>query len=188
MDIYLIRHTSLDCPKGVCYGHSDIDVSDNFNVELESVKSKLPELDDFVFYSSPLKRCIKLASSLALNGYTADERLKEHNFGDWELKKWSELVYCKCFQKWKYEFINNPSPNGESTAEVYKRCEEFFEELILKDHKKIAIITHSGVIRMIAAKILGMPLDKAFSLGLDYASVSKVNINGQITSIEYINR
>ncbi len=188
MDIYLIRHTSLNCEKGMCYGHSDIDVSENFNVELELLKSKLPELDDFVFYSSPLKRCAKLASFLANNDYITDKRLKEHNFGDWELKKWSELVDCKHFQKWKFDFVNNPSPSGESTAEVYKRCEEFFEELIKKDHKKVVVVTHSGVIRMIVAKILGMPLDKAFSLGLDYASVSKVNIDRQIISIEYINR
>lgn len=188
MEIYLIRHTSLNCEKGICYGHSDIEVSDNFNVELESIKSKLPKLDDFVFYSSPLKRCAKLASSLTNKGYIMDDRLKEHNFGDWELKKWSELSDCKYFQKWNIDFINIPSPNGESTADVYSRCEEFFEYLIKKKHKKIVIVTHSGVIRMITSKILSMPLYKAFCLGLDYASVSKINIDGQIISVEYINR
>lgn len=186
MEIYLIRHTNINCPEGICYGQSDLEVSETFESELNAVKNKLGNIDDFVFYTSPLKRCLKLAQNLA-KSYIIEDRLKEINFGDWELKPWHEIDQAE-FQNWLDNFETISCPNGESSQMVYDRNTEFFEELIKKDHKKIIIITHGGVIKNLFAYILKIPLIKAFSLELDYGSISKIKIDKKLIFISYINR
>jgi len=64
MKIYLIRHTSVNSDSKVCYGWTDVDVSDNFHVEAERIKKYLPE-KKISFYCSDLKRCVKLANYLS---------------------------------------------------------------------------------------------------------------------------
>ncbi len=62
-DIYLIRHTTPDVAKGVCYGQTDLGVTESFFSEAESIRQVLP--DNIVqVYSSPLQRCARLASLL----------------------------------------------------------------------------------------------------------------------------
>ena len=63
-EIILIRHSSLAVPRGVCYGHSDIDVSDNFFKEASWLKRQLEGYQPNIVLSSPLKRCKKLADFL----------------------------------------------------------------------------------------------------------------------------
>ena len=58
MRIHLIRHTTPDIKKGLCYGQTDLDVTDTFEQEKEHVLSKLLGEYDAVF-TSPLQRCSK---------------------------------------------------------------------------------------------------------------------------------
>ena len=53
MEIYLIRHTTPDVAKGICYGQTDLALTATFPEEAEHVLKQLPpDLD--VVYSSPL--------------------------------------------------------------------------------------------------------------------------------------
>ena len=63
MEIYLIRHTTPLVAKGVCYGQSDLDVTETFIPEADIIKAHLPSNIQQV-YSSPLQRCTKLAAHL----------------------------------------------------------------------------------------------------------------------------
>ena len=91
MEIYLIRHTTPEIEKGVCYGDSDIPLKDTFFLESEKVLNAIPLNFDEV-YSSPLQRCKQLAHVIS-EDITIDNRLKELNFGSWELKKWSDIPH-----------------------------------------------------------------------------------------------
>ena len=66
MDIYLIRHTAPLVDKGICYGQTDLDVTDSFEAELEQIRPHIPG-DIKKVYSSPLQRCLKLATALFPN-------------------------------------------------------------------------------------------------------------------------
>ena len=41
MNIFFLRHTSLNVEKDIFYGQTDIDVSKNFKKELKNIKTKL---------------------------------------------------------------------------------------------------------------------------------------------------
>ncbi|MFX1370318.1 MAG: alpha-ribazole phosphatase [Promethearchaeota archaeon] len=192
MDIYLIRHTNVKLDNDVCYGQSDVDIADSFEHELKELKKKLPFSPQMVFYSSPLKRCTLLSEKLSTTTPIIDKRLLEMDFGEWELKKWNLINRVK-FQEWTKDFINKPCPNGESFLDLYRRSCRFFEDIIEKGHKKVGIITHSGVIRSILSYLLKIPLKSSFKLQIGYGKVSKINLNQSkdyslIINIEYVNK
>ena len=66
MKLYLVRHTKVDCPTGVCYGQSEIDVNGTFEVEKNILTEKLQNIEFEKIYSSPLKRCSILAEAFDL--------------------------------------------------------------------------------------------------------------------------
>ena len=44
MNIYLIRHTSVDVPKGMCYGQSDVPLRSTFEEEAAAVKAGIASI------------------------------------------------------------------------------------------------------------------------------------------------
>ena len=62
MEIYLVRHTTPRVEKGICYGQSDLDISDSFELESKEILEKINFDSETKVYSSPSKRCTKLAA------------------------------------------------------------------------------------------------------------------------------
>ena len=190
MDIYLIRHTKSHIQPGICYGRSDIGLAETFSKELEALKAKVPDIDNLKIISSPLKRCTALAQELTNTPFLIDSRLAEMNFGEWELMPWCEIMtqYEDLYKKWETDYVNLAPPNGETNMELYKRCSSLLDELIRTNDGNYAFITHGGVIRALIAHVLDIPLEKAFYLGVDVGSITKVSVKGKIKTIHYINK
>ncbi|HTB05934.1 MAG TPA: alpha-ribazole phosphatase [Bacteroidia bacterium] len=189
MEIYLIRHTSPKVEKGICYGQSDVPLADSFQNEAATLTKHLPETFDGI-YSSPLSRCFKLAQLLvSKQEVLIDKRLLEMNFGAWELKKWNDIELGE-LNSWMQDFVNVKVPGGENFIELYNRAGLFFDELISKDYKTVAIVTHAGVIRSMVAKVLEIPLKNAFKIPVDYSSVTKLTISGEncFSNIAFLNK
>jgi len=172
MEIYLIRHTSLNIDKGVCYGQSDIDVASLFEEEAQVVLDQLPTNIEIV-YSSPLKRCLGLANKIGDNPII-DNRLLELNFGDWEMKKWDKIPALE-IQSWYDDYVNTPCLNGESYLELNKRAIEFYHYLINQNYKSVAVVTHGGVLRSILAHIDQIELIDSFEkINTSYGEVIEI--------------
>ena len=182
MEVYLIRHTETIVDKNVCYGQSDLALKAPFIKEfyriINQVKVEQPKI-----YSSPLSRCSILANYFHLYNKSQqaikyDKRLKELNFGQWELKKWDEIE-PKLLNEWMHDFVNYTVPGGESFACLYLRLNDFIETILLKEQRKrpVIIITHAGVIRCFLCRKQNIPLKEAFSLQVNYGSISKINID-----------
>lgn len=205
MEIYLIRHTDPKIEKGVCYGFSDLEVAYNYEDKLEILSKKLiknlkkqylknVEQEELLIYSSPLKRCFVLAKDLkiSLQNYfypkiKRDKNLKEMNFGDWELKKWNEINEEE-LKKWTDNFVTEFTPNGESFEVLNKRVIQFWKKNIKSEKGKIALIVcHAGVIRSILCHVLQIPLQKAFSVSIDYGSISKLKVFETHVQVEFLN-
>ena len=173
MEIYLIRHTTPAIEKGICYGQSDLDVSNSFEKEVSQILSKVNFDHNTKVYSSPLKRCTKLAAKFS-NEIITDNRLMEINFGDWELKKWDDIPR-KDSDPWMNDFVNITIPNGESYKEMFQRVTEVFSEITSQpEEKKIIISTHGGVIRCILSKLKNVVLKNSFDIKVEYGDVFKI--------------
>ncbi len=169
MEIYIIRHTTPDIEKGVCYGQADLDLAPTFPKESEAILKDIPSNENFKVISSPLKRCALLAKRFN-DVVVLDDRLKELNFGDWELKKWDDIPEGE-INPWMQDFVNVTVPNGESYIDLASRTNAFFEELKhSNDTNDLIIVTHAGVIRAFLSNLLGIPLTKSFSIKLEYGN------------------
>lgn len=179
MQVYLIRHTSPEIEKGICYGQSDILLNLNvFDAEVEKISSILPKDIEHI-YSSPLKRCSLLAEKLSEN-VSLHPDLMELNFGNWEMQKWTDLTSEK-FTAWMEDFVHVKTENGESYADLYFRTQRFLDFLLKQNHKKVALVCHAGNIRSIMSYLLDLPLANSFRFHLNYASVVEIKLFGNKT-------
>jgi alpha-ribazole phosphatase len=176
MEIYLVRHTETICEKGICYGQSDIAIAEPFDLAFENIISQLPS--EALIFSSPLNRCTVLAKHIQQKiktiSYHEDERLKEMNFGDWEMQNWNDIL-PEQLNSWMEDFVNIPASNGESFIELHQRVGAFLSGLLLKDtDNPIIIISHAGVIRSILCHQTSLPLKDAFQNKVDFGQVLKI--------------
>jgi alpha-ribazole phosphatase len=185
--IYFIRHTRTALSSGICYGQHDAPLAESFIEEAAETKAKL-DVDVEKVFSSPLQRCVKLADELFGNKTIIDERIKELDFGQWELMRWDEIDR-ESFLNWSSNyFVTKAGITGESCEQLYKRAEVFYNELLQSGVQSAALVTHAGVIRCFFSMILNIRMEDAFKLDLSYGSVSKVRIEGEYIKFDYINK
>ena len=162
MEIHLVRHTTPDIAKGVCYGQTDIDLAASFHSEVKSVKDQLPDQFDKVF-SSPLTRCSQLAKSISRETQIVfDDRLMEINFGDWELSKWDDIPKSE-LDPWMKDFVNIAPPGGESMKDLQNRVIDWWEGIDDREVDKILVITHAGVLRILWCHTQNIELKDSFN-------------------------
>jgi alpha-ribazole phosphatase len=205
LDLYFIRHTSVAVSKAVCYGSSDVSLSENFMYEKQEVWQKFSRAASNLqkqavhIYSSPLQRCQLLATFVAQQiepqlPITLDKRIQEMHFGDWEMKKWDELP-IDSFQTWMTAFMHTTVPNGENLTKLHQRSSSFLTTVIEKHYKNnslqpesVLIFSHAGTIRTMLAQCLGMPLENTFRFGMEYGALSRARYMEGYWKIDFINR
>lgn len=175
MNVTLIRHTSVDVPKGVCYGQTDVPVAASFPEEAEKTKRALNGKHFDIVFSSPLTRARLLAEYCGYNNYITDDRLLEMNMGDWEMKRYDDIKDDN-LQKWYDDYMHVATTNGESYPMVYKRLASFLDELKTKDYKSVAIFAHCGI--LLCAGIYGglFPEEGCFKHAVDYGGIEEIVI------------
>ena len=171
MYLYLVRHTTPAVAPGMCYGQTDLDVASSFAEELKTLQIKLAHLSNAAIYSSPLQRCKKLADAFAhLGAVKEDVRLKELNFGDWEMQPW-EKIPQGIIETWADDHVRKAPPNGESFLALAERVQGFFDEIRQHPVEHVVIFTHAGIIRALLSQFFGIPLSHAFRFQVDYCQV-----------------
>lgn len=155
MNIYLVRHTSVDVPVGLCYGQSDVPLRPTFEAEAAVVKANLDSIPFDKAFTSPLSRCTRLATYCGFGDAIRDPRIMEINFGDWEMKYFNDIKDIN-LQRWYDDYMNVKSTNGESFSDQYKRVAAFLDEVRrqkegIREEENIVVFTHGGV--MICAQI-----------------------------------
>jgi alpha-ribazole phosphatase len=177
MKLTTIRHTSVDVLPGVCYGFTDVALKPSFLTEAEIVKNQLAGKTFDKIYSSPLSRCTLLAEHC---GYTPvlDPRLKELNFGDWEMKSWMQIEKQEA-SAWLSDWINHPAKNGESYLMMQKRINAFMDELKSSDAQSVCIFTHGGVIRLIHVYLEYFQINASFEFPVEYGQIFEFNIQNE---------
>lgn len=174
MEIFLIRHTTPAVEKGVCYGQTDLDVTDSFHEEAMIITQHLP--DNIVqVYSSPLQRCKKLAEHLfAAKPVELQKDLMELNCGKWEMQKWDDIPRHE-IDPWMKDFVTVRTPEGESYIDLHERVVAQFEK-IRQLQQPAAIVAHGGVIRSILSHITDTALGDSFNrFKLHYGCVVKIS-------------
>lgn len=186
MKVFFVRHTSVNSDPKMCYGWTNVDVSENFLTEANRIKEILSD-QKFVCYSSDLKRCVKLAEFLS-DEVKFDSGLREINFGDWEGKNWDDIEKTLPDTK-PDDFVNHKTPGGESFKDQSLRVLESWQNIISSQNNDdtVVIVAHGGTIRIILCDLLGIPLENAFKIKIDYASLTSVTLDNEFITVNKVN-
>ena len=178
MNVYLVRHTSVDVPREICYGQSDVPLKPTFPQEAALVKEKLENLfpDKSLLdavYTSPLSRCTRLAEFCGYGFAVREPRILELNFGEWEMQNYNEITDPH-LQVWFQDWINVRPTGGESFRDQFNRVSDFLQELKGLGMENVLLFCHGGVLA--CAKVLSgrMEAKDAFSELDDYGSVIQI--------------
>ena len=148
MELYLIRHTSVAVPRGVCYGATDVALNDTFEEEAEAVKARLEGMEFDAVFTSPLSRAVRLAAYCNYPDAERDDRIRELDFGEWEMRSFDDLYKDdERFREWcEGDYVNLSAPGGESLALQMERFMRFVEEKKKQGHPRIAAFCHGGIL------------------------------------------
>ena len=182
--IIIIRHgeTAWNVQKRK-QGHKNSDLTQKGRrqgVEVANfLNKKKLNLDNFVFYSSPLKRVVDYSKIINQNlNYNfklkkkikLSNLLKEHKFGKWEGKNNKEIkimfpdqVKNRKLDRWGYII-----PGGESYQLLSKRIKKFIKKINLR--KNYIIFTHEMVSKVLRGIIMNYNSKKI--LGLTHKNTS----------------
>ena len=147
---------------GVCYGRSDLALAE----DAAACAAALHLPSGLPVYASPLRRCRELALALSPQAIV-DERLIEMDFGTWELCAWDAIPRDE-IDAWSRAPLDYAPPGGEPVSALRARVRGF-----LADHRgdgEIALVTHAGVMKLIAAELLGLPQAQWLALRFDYGA------------------
>ena len=175
MHIYLIRHTSVAVAPGTCYGQTDVETADTFEEEAAVTKSRIDGITFDQVYTSPLTRASKLAAYCGYPDAIRDDRLKEMNMGEWEMRRYDEID-DPALQAWFEDFLHLPATGGESFPILYQRVASFLDELREKPYERVAVFAHGGV--LICAGIYGglFTAEEAFDHQTGYGGVEEIEV------------
>lgn len=162
MQLYLIRHPPPQVAEGICYGTTDLLLRESPQAIARTIKLQLPE--GLTIFSSPLTRCRLLAEALH-PAPLFDSRLKELNFGDWEMQAWEALDRAQ-INAWAENPAGYTPPHGESVHELQARVRDFLAEQCAQKTAHAALVTHAGVMKVIVG--LAQDLAPAEWMGLKF--------------------
>ncbi len=161
--IVMIRHGETVGNSSVRFhGSSDIPLSDEGRGQLRlAAKALRTEVFDLVV-ASPLRRSWEGASIVA-GGATVrlEDDFREIDFGRWEGLTAEEIRDSDpvLYEDWQEKLEVFEFPGGEPRTEFCARVNRGLDRMIEGEASAVLLVVHKGIIRTIAEKLLGHPLE-----------------------------
>lgn len=153
MKLFLVRHGQTDWNlKNLLQGRTDIPLNENGKNQALEVKEKLKNIKFDICISSPLIRTIETSKIITNLDIIIDKRIIEREMGCLEGKNYN--LYHKNNY---YDFKLNSNEYGvESVKELFKRAEEFLNDIKEKyNDKTVLVVSHGAIIRVLHYTITG---------------------------------
>ncbi len=174
---HLVRHGSHDrLDRTLCGRMDGVRLGEAGHAEARGAAEHLQHEPLAAVVSSPLERCRQTATAVAhLHSVDVDvdPAFVELDFGDWTGLSFDELEQDPRFEPWNSRRSLNRPPNGESLGEAQMRAVRGLESLMKRfPDQTVAVVSHSDIIKALAAHILGLNLDFYHRFDVDPASIT----------------
>jgi len=182
--LYLIRHGEVDERYHKVFGGSRIDMglSPLGQSHAEAVGQWLKDTPLDAIYASPMQRVRQtLAPTATMRGMepTYLEGLREVDFGDWTGHRWDQVqsIFGVSAFDWLEIIENDGIPAGEPVSQIKSRVGECTARILAAHpHQRVAVFCHGGIIRVMLALMLDMPLMRMAHFNIEYGSISVVEV------------
>ena len=92
------------------------------------------------------------------------------------MKTWDEISADPYSKEWFNDWINTPTPHGESLRQQYERLKAFLAEKKQQGYQQITVFAHGGILT--CARVLAgeYPIEQAFESIPPYGSVIRIEL------------
>ncbi len=148
----------------------------------EAVAAWLKDTKLDALYASPMLRVQQTLTPLAQQRGMQPELmpgLREVDFGDWTGHRWDEVQanFGVSAFDWLEIIENGGIPNGERIVDLQSRVQECLLRIIhAHPQQQVAVFCHGGIIRVMIALLLEMPLMRMAHFNIEYGSISVVEL------------
>ncbi len=145
--------------------------------QAEKLKSRFENIVIDRVFCSPMVRCKETAKIIFGNTnipivYVKD--IEEKRNGIMEGKKLDEADWTEIN---KAPFEERKAPKGENLRDVAKRAQTFLDKLKHLNDKRICVISHSTILRVIVALTQNKPLEEAIrTVSIDNAEIVRCTV------------
>jgi broad specificity phosphatase PhoE len=174
MKLVLIRHGLTDYNLNKRYsGFRDISLNKIGRAQAKEIKIKLKGLKIDKVFCSDLKRSWETTKIIfGHKGPTIvkNKNLREINFGRWEGLNFKQILkkYSFIYKKWLKDPFSIDIPGGEGMIHFTNRIRKELKNIIKDNaHKTVAIVGHSGSMRIILNTILEIKRNDFWRLEFD---------------------
>jgi broad specificity phosphatase PhoE len=171
-----IRHAETNMVGTFC-GHSDPMVNGKGQMQIAELLDALHDQAIDAVYSSDLQRAMTTARAISEKfriPCIVEPNLREINFGKWEGLTWQQVQEADpdFARQWTEMFPKLTVPGGESfhhfEVRVLKEIASIFE---INQDRKLAVVTHGGVMRVVLRAMCGLAESEAWALTKPYCSL-----------------
>jgi len=192
--IDLLRHGEVEAEGWAFRGSTDLSLSETGWEQMRGVGEYLEKMDHIA--TSPLQRCRLFAEELASKQATdliQLDAMREMDFGDWENKSFDELKQLNgsLLNRFWDSPVGIHPPSGEAFDAFVLRVIACWEAWVAEGElgTQRLLVAHGGVIRVLLAHIMEMPMSALWRLHLPYASWSRVSLcAGHQPRVLFMNR
>ena len=192
LEILLIRHGETDWnAERRLQGHLDIPLNAHGQRQAAALGQALLDEPLDAIIASDLQRARQTAEAIGAPrgmAVSIDPGLRERCFGAFEGLRYDEInsVYPEAYAAWQARDLDARYPQGVHAAETMR---EFFSRAVgavgtiarlasSGGHRKIAIVTHGGVLECAYRAAQGVDLAQARDFEVKNASINRVRWNG----------
>ena len=186
-ELWLIRHGETEWSlSGAHTSRTDIPLTDHGRLRAEELKAFLNGKKFAAVFTSPMQRA---RETCKIAGYadvaTIDEGLREWNYGIYEGKTTKEIqVEHPGWSVWKDEIID-----GETAEHVGERADGVIARaLAAAGDGTVALFAHAHILRILAARWIGLPATGGSLFALGTGSLSELGFERETRVIRRWNR
>lgn len=182
VDVAIARHgeTAWNAESRIM-GSRPIPLSAKGRDEATALGSLLAGWRPSVCVTSPVLRAVETAE-VVLSHVGSDVPRREHpGLGEFDMGAWegSLLSELRALEAWR-RYLTAPHeirfPGGETLAEIQLRAVTAVNEIVASTTGSVFIVTHAGVVRLLALAALGAPLSSYHRTSVATASVTHVRL------------
>ena len=192
--LYLMRHAEVEKNYHRTFGgRIDMDISDLGTSQAKALAEFLKRHPFDTCFSSPMKRVIRTTephTKWTNKQPTKLDGLREVDFGDWTGLKWEEVSekHNQSAFDWLHLLETNAIDNAEPIETFRSRTESALNTILsAKNGQSIGVFCHGGVIRMLLALILRLPVNQLASFDFNYASVTIIHLKQSRPEVQLSN-
>ena len=168
-EVVLIRHGETEWSRAMRHtGRSDIPLTEKGRAQAEALAPRVAERDFELVLSSPLSRALDTCRLAGLGDRAeTDPGLQEWDYGEYEGITSAEIRGSRP----GWSLWSDGCPGGESPAEVGARADRVLARVSDVDGDTV-LFAHGHVLRVVAARWLGLEPADGSKLALDVATLS----------------